>query len=64
MQVLNSCQITSPYLKIEENTELMCLLQTYKPKREDPLQEVRLYTVTFTQALAFIPKKPNRHYHQ
>ncbi|KAM9216993.1 uncharacterized protein RG961_011306 [Leptosomus discolor] len=39
LQVLNSCQITTTHLKIEENTELMCLLQTYKPKGQNILQE-------------------------
>ncbi|XP_038023573.2 uncharacterized protein [Anas platyrhynchos] len=49
-QVLNSCQITTPYLKIEENTELMCLLQTYKPKREDLLHE--------SNSLLEVPRMP------
>ncbi|XP_040546220.1 uncharacterized protein LOC428250 [Gallus gallus] len=39
LQVLHSCQTTAPYLKIEENTELMCLLQAHKPKGQDILQE-------------------------
>ncbi|XP_042688098.1 NF-kappa-B inhibitor zeta-like isoform X4 [Centrocercus urophasianus] len=39
LQVLRSCQTTAPCLKIEENTELMCLLQTHKPKELDILQE-------------------------
>ncbi|KAM6043109.1 uncharacterized protein VSU04_013980 [Chlamydotis macqueenii] len=39
LQVLNSSQITTTYLKIEENTELMCLLQTHKPKGQNILQE-------------------------
>ncbi|XP_071625259.1 uncharacterized protein [Heliangelus exortis] len=39
LQVLNSCQINTTYLKIEENTELMCLLQTHKPKGQSILQE-------------------------
>ncbi|XP_054659334.1 NF-kappa-B inhibitor zeta-like isoform X2 [Grus americana] len=39
LQVLHSCQITTTYLKMEENTELMCLLQTYKPKGQNVLQE-------------------------
>ncbi|XP_072211052.1 uncharacterized protein [Excalfactoria chinensis] len=32
-------QTTAPYLKIEENTELMCLFQSHKPKGPDILQE-------------------------
>ncbi|KAM6238337.1 uncharacterized protein LJ264_013086 [Porphyrio hochstetteri] len=39
LQVLNSCHITTAYLKIEENTELMCLLQTHKCNRQNVLQE-------------------------
>ncbi|XP_069642298.1 NF-kappa-B inhibitor zeta-like [Haliaeetus albicilla] len=39
LQVLNSCQITTASLKIEENTELMCLLQTHKPKGQNILQK-------------------------
>ncbi|XP_074704996.1 uncharacterized protein LOC141933828 [Strix aluco] len=39
LQVLNSHQITTTCLKIEENTELMCLLQTHKPKGQNILQE-------------------------
>ncbi|XP_042738542.1 NF-kappa-B inhibitor zeta-like isoform X1 [Lagopus leucura] len=39
LQVLRSCQTTASCLKIEENTELMCLLQTHKPKELDILQE-------------------------
>nr|XP_009668523.1 PREDICTED: NF-kappa-B inhibitor zeta-like [Struthio camelus australis] len=39
LQVLNSCQITTPCLKIEENTELMRFLQTHKPRRQNVLQE-------------------------
>ncbi|XP_026719388.1 ankyrin-3-like [Athene cunicularia] len=39
VQVLNSHQVTTTCLKIEENTELMCLLQTHKPKGENILQE-------------------------
>lgn len=39
LQVLNSCQITTTYLKIEENTELMCLLQSHKPNGQNILQE-------------------------
>ncbi|KAM6191107.1 LOW QUALITY PROTEIN: uncharacterized protein WM294_013285 [Sarcoramphus papa] len=39
LQVLNSWQITTTYVKIEENTELMCLLQTHKPKGQNILQE-------------------------
>ncbi|PKU42116.1 nf-kappa-b inhibitor zeta-like [Limosa lapponica baueri] len=39
LQVPNSCQITTTHLKIEENTELMCLLQTHKTKGQNILQE-------------------------
>ncbi|XP_074783679.1 uncharacterized protein LOC141970753 [Athene noctua] len=39
VQVLNSHQVTTTCLKIEENTELMCLLQTHKPKGQNILQE-------------------------
>ncbi|XP_065553345.1 uncharacterized protein LOC136023133 isoform X2 [Lathamus discolor] len=39
LQVLNSCQITTSYLKIEENTELMCLLQSHKPNGQNILQK-------------------------
>ncbi|XP_032854075.2 uncharacterized protein LOC116962942 [Tyto alba] len=39
LQVLKSYQITTTYLKIEENTELMYLLQTRKPKEQNILQE-------------------------
>ncbi|XP_051494271.1 uncharacterized protein LOC127393342 [Apus apus] len=39
LQVLNSCQNNTTYLKIEENTELMCLLQPHKPKGQNILQE-------------------------
>ncbi|XP_040472272.1 NF-kappa-B inhibitor zeta-like [Falco naumanni] len=39
LQVLNSRQTTTTYLKIEENTELMRLLQTHKPKGQNNLQE-------------------------
>ncbi|XP_021231530.1 NF-kappa-B inhibitor zeta-like isoform X1 [Numida meleagris] len=39
LQVLHWCQTTAPYLKIEENSELMCLLQAHKPKGQDVLQE-------------------------
>ncbi|XP_014740218.1 PREDICTED: NF-kappa-B inhibitor zeta-like isoform X2 [Sturnus vulgaris] len=40
LQVLNSCQTSSPArLRLEENTELMCLLQAQKPQAQDVLQE-------------------------
>ncbi|XP_010402155.2 uncharacterized protein LOC104692091 isoform X6 [Corvus cornix cornix] len=39
LQVLNSCPISTTCLKLEENTELMCLLQTHKPQGQDVLQE-------------------------
>ncbi|XP_023797207.1 NF-kappa-B inhibitor zeta-like isoform X2 [Cyanistes caeruleus] len=39
LQVLNSCQTSSACLRLEENTELMCLLQTQKPQAQDVLQE-------------------------
>ncbi|KAI1230741.1 NF-kappa-B inhibitor zeta, partial [Lamprotornis superbus] len=40
LQVLNSCQTSSTAcLGLEENTELMCLLQTHKPQAQDVLQE-------------------------
>lgn len=48
LQVLNSCQITTASLKIEENTELMCLLQTHKPKGQNILQEVTIYSYFYT----------------
>ncbi|KAK2532777.1 hypothetical protein Q9233_005131 [Columba guinea] len=42
LQVLNSRHINNTCLKIEENRELMCLLQTHKPKthKQNILQEV------------------------
>ncbi|KAM4757254.1 uncharacterized protein ACIQIH_018441 isoform 2-T2 [Cyanocitta cristata] len=39
LQVLNSCPTSTTCLKLEENTELMCLLQTHKPQGQDVLQE-------------------------
>ncbi|KAM7030195.1 uncharacterized protein M8220_013157 [Acridotheres tristis] len=40
LQVLNSCQTSSrARLRLEENTELMCLLQAHKPQAQDVLQE-------------------------
>ncbi|KAM4646392.1 uncharacterized protein AAGF69_013437 [Amazona ochrocephala] len=39
LQVLNSCQIATSCLKIEENTELMCLLQSHKPNGQNILQK-------------------------
>ncbi|XP_068028300.1 uncharacterized protein [Anomalospiza imberbis] len=39
LQVLNSCQTSTPCLKLEENTELMCLLQTHKPQAQDVPRE-------------------------
>ncbi|OPJ68228.1 hypothetical protein AV530_013727 [Patagioenas fasciata monilis] len=41
LQVLNSHQINTTCLEIEENRELMCLLQTHKPKthKQNVLQE-------------------------
>ncbi|XP_061334137.1 NF-kappa-B inhibitor zeta-like [Pezoporus flaviventris] len=39
LQVLNSCQITTSHLKIEENTELMCLLQSHKSNWQNILQK-------------------------
>nr|XP_030146819.3 uncharacterized protein LOC115498337 isoform X2 [Taeniopygia guttata] len=39
LQVLNSWQTSTPCLKLEENTELMCLLQTHKPQAQDVPRE-------------------------
>ncbi|XP_030820643.1 NF-kappa-B inhibitor zeta-like [Camarhynchus parvulus] len=39
LQVLNSCPTSTPCLKLEENTELMCLLQTHKAQAQDVPQE-------------------------
>ncbi|XP_053853140.1 uncharacterized protein LOC128818108 [Vidua macroura] len=39
LQVLNSCQTSTPCPKLEENTELMCLLQTHKPQAQDVPRE-------------------------
>ncbi|XP_059723208.1 uncharacterized protein LOC132338067 [Haemorhous mexicanus] len=39
LQVLNSCQASTPCLKLEENTELMSLLQTHQPQAQDVPQE-------------------------
>ncbi|XP_038017442.1 NF-kappa-B inhibitor zeta-like [Motacilla alba alba] len=39
LQVLNSCQTSTPCLKLEENTELMCLLQPHQPRAQDVPQE-------------------------
>ncbi|XP_005058913.1 PREDICTED: uncharacterized protein LOC101811609 [Ficedula albicollis] len=39
LQVLNSCPASTACLRLQENTELMCLLQTHKPQAQDVLQE-------------------------
>ncbi|XP_077046146.1 uncharacterized protein LOC129129631 [Agelaius phoeniceus] len=39
LQVLHSCPTSTPCLKLEENTELMCLLQTHKAQAQDVPQE-------------------------
>ncbi|XP_064253831.1 uncharacterized protein LOC135285463 isoform X2 [Passer domesticus] len=39
LQVLNSCPASTPCLKLEENAELMCLLQSHKPQAQDVPQE-------------------------
>ncbi|XP_041317572.1 NF-kappa-B inhibitor zeta-like, partial [Pyrgilauda ruficollis] len=39
LQVLHSCPTSTPCLNLEENTELMCLLQTQKPRAQDVPQE-------------------------
>ncbi|XP_041890075.1 CARD- and ANK-domain containing inflammasome adapter protein-like isoform X6 [Corvus kubaryi] len=54
LQVLNSCPISTTCLKLEENTELMCLLQTHKPQGQDVLQEVTMAAL-HRQCLAEIP---------
>ncbi|XP_064588152.1 uncharacterized protein LOC135457471 [Zonotrichia leucophrys gambelii] len=39
LQVLDSCPASSPCLKLEENTELMCLLRTHQPQAQDAPQQ-------------------------
>ncbi|XP_074415758.1 uncharacterized protein LOC113460209 [Zonotrichia albicollis] len=39
LQVLDSCLASSPCLKLEENTELMCLLRTHQPQAQDAPQQ-------------------------
>ncbi|XP_063034554.1 uncharacterized protein LOC134430663 isoform X2 [Melospiza melodia melodia] len=39
LQVLDSWPTSTPCLKLEENTELMCLLQTHQPQAQDVPQQ-------------------------
>ncbi|KAL2295782.1 hypothetical protein Nmel_017303 [Mimus melanotis] len=39
LQVPNCCQTPSACPRLQDNTELMCLLQTHKPQAQDVLQE-------------------------
>ncbi|TFJ99178.1 NF-kappa-B inhibitor zeta [Platysternon megacephalum] len=39
LQKPKSCQTATHFLKIQENKEMMCFLQSHGPKREDVLQE-------------------------
>lgn len=40
LQVLNSCPASAACLRLQENTELMCLLQSHQPQALDVLPEV------------------------
>uniref|UniRef100_A0A8C5NLB3 OCA domain-containing protein n=1 Tax=Junco hyemalis TaxID=40217 RepID=A0A8C5NLB3_JUNHY len=39
LQVLGSCPASSPCLKLQENTELMCLLRTHQPQAQGAPQQ-------------------------
>ncbi|XP_065426441.1 NF-kappa-B inhibitor zeta-like [Chrysemys picta bellii] len=57
LQKPKSCQTATHFLKIQENKEMMCFLQSHGPKREDFLQEdCGLPNVLSGRTLPYLPE--------